>query len=139
LDFNSFTVNRILITGVYDLFHIGHQNILRRVKQNFKPCTVIAGIHSDKTVAKYKRIPIWNEAKRYQIVRDFKYVDEVVEDFPLGVFKEQIESYNIDYVIRGKERGISDFIFDYPREQGILIEIPRTEGISTTQLREKMK
>ena len=127
-------MKRILNTGVYDLFHIGHRNIFRRIKQDYGPCILIAGIHSDKTVSKYKRVPIWNEEKRYEIIKNFQYVDEIIKDFPLGIFKKEIEFYNIDYVIRGKERGVSDFIFKYPKEQGILIEIPRTEGISTTQL-----
>ena len=127
-------MKRILIVGVFDLFHIGHKNIFKRVKVDYHPCKVIAGVLSDSTTMKYKRIPICNEKSRYQTVSYCQYVDEVIEDFPLKVLKEQLELYNIDYVIRGKENSVSDFMFKYPKDIGILIEVPRTEGISTTKL-----
>ena len=133
-------MTRIFIDGVFDLFHVGHENLLRRAKQNYQPCEVIVGIHSDKVVSSYKRAPTWNERKRYEAVRNFEYVDGVVEDFPLGITKEFIENYNIDYVLKGKEEGSTtvDWCYAYPREQGILVEIPRTEGISSTQLAQEL-
>jgi glycerol-3-phosphate cytidylyltransferase len=64
-------------TGVFDLFHIGHLNILRRAKEN---CDyLIVGVSTDELVKSYKnKTPIIPYTERRDIVEAIRYVDEVV-------------------------------------------------------------
>ena len=64
-------------TGVFDLFHIGHLNILEKAA---KECDyLIVGVTTSETVKKYKdRYPITSLEDRMAIVRAIKYVDRVV-------------------------------------------------------------
>ncbi len=63
--------------GVFDLFHIGHLNIIRKAKQN---CDyLIVGVNSDKLVKEYKnKTPIISEKERLKIIKSIKYVDKAV-------------------------------------------------------------
>lgn len=63
--------------GVYDLFHIGHLNLLNNAK---KHCDyLVVGVNSDELVKKYKqKTPIISEHDRAEIVKNIKSVDEVI-------------------------------------------------------------
>lgn len=64
-------------TGVYDMFHIGHLNILRRAKEMCE--YLIVGVSTDECVKSYKnKTPIIPFEQRAAIVEAIKYVDEVV-------------------------------------------------------------
>lgn len=68
---------RIYIDGIFDLFHRGHLDVLRKAKEYRKNSVLIVGIISDKN-AEYKRKPIFNDEDRYLIINSIKYVDEVI-------------------------------------------------------------
>lgn len=64
-------------TGVFDLFHIGHLNILKRAKQRCR--YLIVGVSTDELVMQYKNaFPMIPFKERIEIVRAIKYVDRVV-------------------------------------------------------------
>ena len=64
-------------TGVYDMFHIGHLNILRRAKEQCE--TLIVGVTTDELCYNRKqKYPIINEQERMAIVEAIRYVDKVV-------------------------------------------------------------
>ena len=63
--------------GTYDMFHIGHLNLLRHAKERCE--TLIVGINSDELVLRYKnKIPVVNENDRKEIVKEMRCVDGVV-------------------------------------------------------------
>ena len=63
--------------GTFDMFHIGHLNLLRNAKGICE--RLIVGVNSDALVQKYKnKIPVINEANRAEIVKALKCVDEVI-------------------------------------------------------------
>lgn len=64
-------------TGVYDMFHIGHLNILKRAKEQCE--FLIVGVSTDELVSEYKhKTPIIPYKERVEIVKAIRYVDEVV-------------------------------------------------------------
>lgn len=71
-------------TGVYDMFHIGHLNILKRAKEQCE--YLIVGVTTDQLCfERKKKYPIINEMERVAIVESIKYVDQVVlqQDMPI--------------------------------------------------------
>ena len=121
-----------------DIFHLGHLNLIKRAKAHGD--YLIVGVHSDKDIAEYKRQPIINEKQRYEIVRSCKYVDEVLESAPLIMTKDFIERHEIDLIVRGDDT-TPELLKQqaYPIEMGIIRYVPRTKGVSTSEIIKKIK
>ncbi len=126
--------------GTYDMFHIGHLNLLKNAKRH---CDyLIAGINSDELVASYKeKRPIIPLEERVAIVRAIKYVDEVVVTTTL----DKMEMWDI---LRFDEIYIGDDWKGNARweETGKVLEtvgarlvfLPYTKDTSSTLLRQKL-
>jgi glycerol-3-phosphate cytidylyltransferase len=124
--------------GVWDLFHIGHLNLLRNAKTR---CDVlIAGVVSDEMAQRAKGVvPAVPLTERLEIVRAIRYVDDaVVEDVPHKL--EMWERLRFDVVVKGDDwkgtdRGDkleSDFA-----EVGVeVVYVPYTQETSSTILRQ---
>ena len=125
-------------TGVYDMFHIGHLNILRRAKEN---CDyLIVGVSTDELVQKDKnKIPIIPFENRCAIVGAIKYVDQVVPQENKNKF-EAWEKYHFHKMFVGSDwQGTPQWIGYEKQFREIGVEIvyfPHTDGISSTILRE---
>lgn len=130
------------VAGVFDMFHMGHLNLLRRAKEQ---CShLIVGVVTDEGVIKHKRsrprIPF---QERLAIVAACRYVDEAVE-IPLdqGDTDEAYRRYGFDVQFSG-----SDYADD-PRWQAKreflqrngsdMVFFPYTEGVSTTMLKDML-
>ena len=88
--------------GVFDLFHRGHLEAIKKVRiEAGIEGTVIIGIVSDTDANSYKRWPIINEKDRVEIVSNIKDVDKVIFPCPMYVSKEFIEKHQIDLVVHG--------------------------------------
>lgn len=128
-------------TGVFDMFHIGHLNILRRAKE--KCDYLIVGVSTDECVESYKhKTPIIPFEQRAAIVEAIKYVDEVVpqETMDKTAF---LKKRHFDVMFHGSEWKGTELYNRYEKEfaeLGARIEyLPHTEGISSSMLREKIK
>ena len=86
---------RAYTDGVWDLFHIGHLKLFKKIKKKFG--YLIVGIHPDKLVANYKRNPIISHEDRIEIIKSIKYVDEVIENAPFLTL-DLIKKHNIETV-----------------------------------------
>ncbi len=132
---------RIYIDGIFDLFHRGHLDVLRKAKEFRQNSTLIVGIISDQDASEYKRPPIYNEEDRYLIINSIKYVDEVVFAAPLVITKEFIKKHNIDIVLHSFSN-LADLenqkIFTKEIDD-IFHVIPYNSCISTSGLIEKIK
>jgi cytidyltransferase-like protein len=122
--------------GVYDLFHIGHVNMLRRIKENCDK--LIVGVHNDEQVISYKkRKPIISYNNRLEIIRSCKYVDEIYENADLITTDELLEKLKADCMFTGKEN--EKFLkYFYPVSDGKLILLERTSGICTSDIIKKI-
>ena len=64
-------------TGVFDMFHIGHLNILRRAKELCE-CLIVGVTTDELCFMRKNKYPLINQQDRMEIVRAIRYVDEVV-------------------------------------------------------------
>lgn len=89
-------------TGVYDMFHIGHLNILKRAKEQCE--YLIVGVTTDELCyARKKKLPIICETERMAIVRELKCVDEVVPQNDMDKVAA-VKKYHADAVFVGSDR-----------------------------------
>ncbi len=126
--------------GVYDMFHVGHLNMIREAKKHCE--YLIVGVHSDEIVEGYKnRKTIINENERREIVEAIRYVDKAV----INRTREKLElwkEHKFDVVFIGDDWKGTERWNNFEKilaEVGVAVEyIPYTKGISTTQIREKI-
>lgn len=128
-------------TGVFDLFHIGHLNIIKKSKER---CNyLIVGVSTDDVVENYKnKKPVISFNDRIEIIKSLKYVDEVVPQTTMDKMKAW-NKLKFDVLFHGSDwknsemynKIISDF-----KIVGVSVEfLPHTDGISSTILTEKIK
>lgn len=126
-------------TGVFDMFHIGHLNILRQAKEL---CDyLIVGVSTDENVVSYKgKKPIIPFEERAKIVEAIKYVDEVVPQINMNKF-EAWEKLHFNALFHGDDWKNSEMynnLISQFKEVGVdVVFLKHTDGISSTILREK--
>ncbi|MDO6619993.1 adenylyltransferase/cytidyltransferase family protein [Shewanella sp. 6_MG-2023] len=126
---------KIITFGTFDMFHIGHLNILERAKEQGD--RLIVGVSSDAlNFSKKSRNPICDEDARMRIVSALKCVDEVFLEESLALKAEYIQRYQADCLIMGDDWAGK---FDHFSDLCKVIYLPRTPAISTTQLIEVVK
>lgn len=127
-------------TGVFDMFHIGHLNILRQAKEQCEH--LIVGVSTDELVASYKnKHPIIPFSERIEIIRSIRYVDEVVAQ----TNRDKIAAFNelhFDAMFVGsdwKGNALFNDVEKYLNNHGsCVVYFPYTQGTSSTILREKL-
>ena len=87
--------------GVFDLFHRGHLEAIKKAKACRPDVYLIIGLCGDYEVEEYKRKPFFSEDDRYQILSSIKEVDQVIFPVPLIITPEFIERHKIDLVVHG--------------------------------------
>lgn len=128
-------------TGVFDMFHIGHLNILRRAKEQCE--YLIVGVSTDELVKDYKqKIPVIPFEERVEIVKAIKYVDKVVPQLTM----DKMAAWNelkFDALFHGSDWQNSKLYLAYEKEfrsVGVdLVFLPHTTGTSSTMLTEKLQ
>lgn len=125
--------------GTYDMFHIGHLNLLRQAKALCD--TLIVGVNSDELVQRYKnKTPVVNEHDRMEIVREMKCVDDVLLCNTLKK-TEMWEKIHFDAIFigndwKGNERW-SQTELDLAPLGAVVVYLKHTDGISSSLLRTK--
>ena len=128
------------VPGVFDMFHVGHLNILRnaRLACDF----LIAGVVSDERSRNVKgKAPVVPLAERLEIVRSIRYVDEtVVEDVPEKL--EMWRQLHFDVIIKGDDwRGTAKgdkLESDFAAVGVEVVYLPYTLQTSSTLLRQAL-
>lgn len=125
-------------TGVFDMFHVGHLNILKRAKEQCE--YLIVGVSTDELVKSYKqKKPIIHYEERIAIVEAIKYVDRVVPQTTmdkLGAWQE----LRFEVLFHGSDWQNSEMynklIDDFSKVGVDVVFLPHTEGVSSTLLSE---
>lgn len=127
-------------TGVFDMFHIGHLNILKNAK---KQCDyLIVGVSTDELVRTEKgRSPIITYEDRFEIVKAIRYVDEVVPQINKNKLAAW-EKYHFHKMFVGSDwKGTpawNGFEKQFEPLGVEIIYLKHTDGISSTALRERL-
>lgn len=130
---------RIYVDTVCDLFHRGHVEFFKLIKKTYPNCYLIVGVHSDLTVKSYKRAPVFAMEDRVELVASCRYVDQVQPDAPLDVTERFMEKEMIDLVVYSDELSEAQREhYRVPIRLGRFATVARYEGISTTQIIEKV-
>lgn len=123
-------------TGVFDMFHIGHLNILKKAKE-YCDCLIV-GVSTDSLVESYKhKTPIIPYENRKAIVESCRYVDRVVPQISMDKMKAW-KNLNFEVMFHGSDWKGSNMYDKYTQEfskVGVdVIFLPHTEGISSTRI-----
>lgn len=123
--------------GVYDMFHIGHLNLINNAKKYCK--YLIVGVNADSLVRKYKhKEPIIDEDKRQKIVANIKAVDECIITATLDKIIMH-EELGFDVIFIGDDWKGSERWTQTEEELakvGVdVVYLPYTKGVSSTELR----
>jgi choline-phosphate cytidylyltransferase len=138
-------VFRVYCDGIFDLFHVGHMNMLRQAKHALGDPVkthLIVGVCDDAMTYKYKGKTVLEHKIRCDSCGHCKWVDEVAPDAPWVITDEFIEKYKIDFVAHdaipytdttGSASSSSD-VYGHIKEKGMFLETQRTNGISTSDI-----
>jgi glycerol-3-phosphate cytidylyltransferase len=127
-------------TGVFDLFHIGHLNILRRAKEQCE--YLIVGVSTDECVMTYKnKTPTIPFEQRFEIVKAIKYVDEAVPQISMDKM-DAWQRLHFDALFHGSDWKNSDMynqiIKDFENKGVDIVFLPHTEGVSSSEISKKI-
>lgn len=124
----------VLTYGTFDLLHFGHLEILRRAKDFGDE--LIVGLSTDEfNLAKGKKCK-FSYAKRKEFLESLAYVDQVIPEDNWEQKIQDVKDYEVDVFIMGHDwEGKFDFLKEYCEVH----YLPRTKGISTTQIKELLK
>ena len=128
----------IFCDGVFDLFHSGHVNHFKKIKELYPESYLFVGILNDNESTSYKRKPVFNENKRLSLVESCKYVDKATIDYPDILTEEFINKHNIDLVVHAFSTK-NDYenqlkYFEVPIRLNKMKVIDYNDGISTTNI-----
>ncbi|BBE74772.1 adenylyltransferase/cytidyltransferase family protein [Oharaeibacter diazotrophicus] len=123
----SRTYRRAITYGTYDLLHIGHVNLLRRIR-GFSDHLIVA-VSTDAFNAIKHKVCVQPYAERAEIVAALRYVDLVIPEDSWEQKRRDVVNYGIDVVVMGDDWAGK---FDDLADLCDVVYLPRTEGVSTT-------
>ena len=128
-------MKRVLTYGTYDLLHYGHIRLLKRAKELGD--YLIVAISTDEFNAVKGKKSYHDFETRKEMLEAVRYVDLVIPEDNWEQKKQDVLDYKVDVVVMGSDWKGSER-FEYLKEYCEVIYLDRTEGISTTQIKEEL-
>lgn len=126
---------RVITYGTFDLFHIGHLEVLRRAKELGDYLVVMISTDEFNWNEKQKKC-VYPYEQRAQIVKAIRYVDEVLPEDCWAQKIDDVKEYNIDVFVMGDDwKGKFDFL----NNQCDVVYLPRTRGISSSGIKDSLR
>jgi cytidyltransferase-like protein len=128
----------VLVVGVFDLFHVGHVNMLRQARELGDELVVI--VNGDELTSSYKRPPVMSEAHRLALLEACRYVDraEISNDYSV---REAVLRHRVSRIVHGDDWAADSYKAQircddaFLNEHGVeLVLVPYTPGVSTSGL-----
>jgi glycerol-3-phosphate cytidylyltransferase len=127
-------MKRVITYGTFDMFHIGHLNLLERAKKLGDE--LIVGVSTDEFNDKKGKKTLIPFEERRKIIKSVMFVDKVIAESSWEQKVDDIKKYNIDIFVIGDDW---EDKFDFLKEYCEVVYLKRTDGISTTKLKDKLK
>ena len=134
---------KIITFGVYDMLHIGHILLFKHAKELFpdQECRLIVAVQDGDCILKYKPDTkmVYSTEERLFMVSSIRYVDEVIVYRDVDV---DIQNIDFDVFAKGPDQchaGFQKAVRWCEENNKSVVTIPRTEGISSSMLREYSK
>ena len=128
-------MKRILTYGTFDLLHYGHINILKRAKALGD--YLIVGLSTDEFNSLKNKKAYHNYETRKKMLEAIRYVDLVIPENNWEQKVNDIQKYEVDVLVMGDDWAGSDK-FNYLQDYCEVIFLPRTPGVSTTQIKREL-
>lgn len=128
--------NRTVVTfGTFDVFHVGHLNILERARELGD--RLVVGLSSDELNRRKKgRYPVFPQAERARLLAALRCVDAVFIEHSLEEKRQYLLEQHADVLVMGDDwKGKFDEFLDICQ----VVYLPRTPSISTTAVIEKVR
>ncbi len=123
-------MKKVITYGTYDLLHVGHINLLKRAKELGDYLVVV--LSSDEFNELKHKTAYHSYSDRKEILEAIKYVDEVLPEYTWEQKISDVVDNQIDVFVMGNDwEGQFDFLKDYCE----VVYLPRTQGISTTKIK----
>jgi glycerol-3-phosphate cytidylyltransferase len=123
-------MKRIITFGTFDVFHVGHVNLLQRA--SMLGDQLIVGVSTDElNFTKKERFPIYNQSDRMKIINGLRYVNFCFEEESLENKRDYILKYEADVLVMGDDWAGK---FDEFSDVCEVVYLPRTPSVSTTQI-----
>ena len=125
-------MKRVLTYGTFDLLHHGHIRLLKRAKALGD--YLVVAVSTDEFNAGKGKESFHDYELRKEILESIRYVDLVIPERTWELKIDDVKRYDIDVVVMGDDWADSDR-FDYLKDYCDLVFLPRTDGISTTEIK----
>lgn len=127
-------MKKVITYGTFDMLHYGHINLLRRAKELGDYLVVVLSTDEFNWNMKQKKCYFTYEERKL-VLEAIKYVDEVIPENNWEQKVTDVQENDIDVFVMGDDwEGKFDFLKDYCE----VVYLPRTEGISTTQIKDDL-
>lgn len=126
-------MKKVITYGTFDLLHTGHINLLRRARALGDYLVVAISTDNFNNIKNKKAYYPFEQRKT--ILEAIRYVDEVIPEDTWEQKIDDVKEHNIDVFVMGDDwEGKFDFLKEYCE----VVYLPRTVGISTTQIKEDL-
>ena len=127
-------MRKVITYGTFDLLHAGHINLLRRAKELGDYLIVVVSTDEFNWNEKQKKC-YFSYEERKKLVEAVRYVDLVIPEENWDQKISDVKEYHVDTFVMGDDwKGKFDFLKDYCE----VVYLPRTEGISTTKIKQDL-
>ena len=127
-------MKRVITYGTFDLLHYGHINLLKRAKDLGD--YLIVALSTDEFNLQKDKISYFDYQQRKILLESIRYVDLVIPEISWEQKREDVKKYYADIFVMGDDL---EGKFDFLKDEGVeVVYLPRTEEISTTQIKEDL-
>ncbi|MEB7399714.1 glycerol-3-phosphate cytidylyltransferase [Staphylococcus epidermidis] len=126
-------MKRVITYGTYDLLHYGHIELLRRAREMGD--YLIVALSTDEFNQIKNKKSYYDYEQRKMMLESIRYVDLVISEEGWGQKEKDVDRFDVDVFVMGHDW---EGEFDFLKDKCEVIYLNRTEGISTTKIKQEL-